>query len=94
MQQLSPIRLQYIECELHVLTQSMQKLSGMLSNANKVHNALYVRFDQKSYVKADEMRRKRRKKEQRRKNSKKKIKTLSKQTDNADQPCIWSTIGL
>lgn len=72
----------------------MQKLSGMLSNASKVHNVLYVRFDQKSYVEADEMRRKRRKKEQRRKNSKKKIKTLSKQTSKLVTMLISPASGL
>ena len=65
------------------LGQALEEIKGtlfhMLDNVNTVLLALRRRYNQNTYTKAEEVRRKRRMKEQKRKNKTKKRKVLSRQ---------------
>ena len=70
----------YVEVKLQALEEIIKgTLFHMLDNVNTVFLALRRRYDQNTYTKAEEVRRRRRMKEQKRKNKTKKRKVLSRQ---------------
>ena len=69
----------YVAVKLQALEEIKGTLFHMLDNVNTVLLALRRRYNQNTYTKAEEVRRKRRMKEQKRKNKTKKRKVLSRQ---------------